>query len=58
MSDRINGWASGVTLCFQKMTAKLRTASILHCRLFRFLRGEPAHVTTIESRTLKLGLPA
>jgi hypothetical protein len=26
--------------------------------LFRFLRGEPAHVTTIESRTLKFGLPA
>ncbi len=27
-------------------------------RLFRYLRGEPAHVTTIESNTLKLGLPA
>ena len=26
--------------------------------LFRFLRGEPRHATTIESRTLKLGLPA
>jgi hypothetical protein len=26
--------------------------------LFRCLRGEPAHVTTIESRTRTLGLPA
>ncbi len=27
-------------------------------RLFRFQRGEPRQATTIESRTLKLGLPA